>query len=103
MYAEALLNGAPVGESGLTADQAVNTVRHRAQLQPLSGVTLQDVWDERRAELAMEEDRFFDLIRTGQAAGVLSSLGFVSGKNDVFPIPANQRQLNPNLVQNPGY
>ena len=103
MYAEALLNGAPVGESGITADQAVNLVRHRAQLQPLSGVTLQNVWDERRAELAMEEDRFFDLIRTGQAAERLSSLGFTSGKNEVFPIPANQRQLNPNLVQNPGY
>ena len=103
MYAEALLNGAPMGESGMTADQAVNLVRHRAQLQPLSGVTLQDVWDERRAELAMEEDRFFDLIRTGQAAETLSSHGFTSGKNEVFPIPANQRQLNPNLIQNPGY
>lgn len=103
MYAEALLNGVPVGESGLTAEQAVNLVRHRAQLQLLSGVTLQNVWDERRAELAMEEDRFFDLIRTGQASEVLSSHGFTSGKNEVFPIPANQRQLNPNLVQNPGY
>ena len=103
MYAEALLNGAQVGESGLTIDQAVNLVRHRAQLQPLSGVTIQNVWDERRAELAMEEDRFFDLVRTGQAADVLAPHGFISGKNEIFPIPANQRQLNPNLVQNPGY
>ena len=103
MYAEALLNGAPVGKSGYTADHAVNLVRNRAQLQPLSGVTLQNVWDERRAELALEEDRFFDLIRTGQSSGVLSSHGFTPGKNEVFPIPANQRQLNPNLVQNPGY
>ena len=103
MYSEALLNGAPAGESGLTADQAVNLVRHRAQLQPLSGVTLQNVWDERRAELAMEEDRFFDLIRIGQATQVLSPHGYTSGKNEVFPIPANQRQLNPNLIQTPGY
>ena len=103
MYAEALLNGVPVGESGLTADQAINLVRHRAQLQPLSEVGLQDVWDERRAELALEEDRFFDLIRTGQAAKILSPHGFTAGKNELFPIPANQRQLNPNLVQNPGY
>ena len=29
--------------------------------------------------------------------------GFVSGKNELLPIPANQRQLNPNLLQNPGY
>jgi hypothetical protein len=103
MYAEALLNGAPVGKSGYTADHAVNLVRNRAQLQPLSGVTLQNVWDERRAELALEEDRFFDLIRTEQASEVLSPNGFTTGKNEIFPIPANQRQLNPNLVQNPGY
>ena len=103
MYAEALLNGAPVGDSGFTADHAVNLVRNRAQLQPLSGVTLQNVWDERRAELALEEDRFFDLIRTEQASEVLSPNGFTTGKNEIFPIPANQRQLNPNLVQNPGY
>lgn len=103
MYAEALLNGAAVGESGLTADDAVNIVRGRAQLQKISGVTLQDVWDERRAEFAMEEDRFFDLVRTGQAASVLAGKGYVEGKNNLFPIPANQRQLNPALEQNPGY
>ena len=103
MYAEALLNGAPIGVCGLTADDAVNQVRHRAQIPLISGVTFQDVWDERRAELALEEDRFFDLVRTGQAAEVLSPLGFVSGKNEVFPIPSNQRQLNSNLLQNPGY
>lgn len=103
MYAEALLNGAQVGESGLTAEQAVNLVRHRAQLQALNLVTLQDIWDERRAELALEEDRFFDLIRTGQATETLSPIGFTPGKNEIFPIPANQRQLNPYLIQNPGY
>ena len=103
MYAEALLNGSPVGTSGLTADDAVNLVRHRAQLPLLSGVTMRQIWDERRAELALEEDRFFDLIRTGQAATVLGPKGFTSGKNELLPIPANQRQLNPNLAQNPGY
>jgi hypothetical protein len=103
IYAEALLRGAPVGECGLSADDAVNLVRHRAELPLLNGVSLQDVWDERRAELAMEEDRFFDLVRTGQAASVLAPNGFTAGKNELLPIPANQRQLNPNLVQNPGY
>lgn len=103
MYAEALLNGAPVGSCGLNADDAVNQVRRRAQIPLISGATLNDVWDERRAELALEEDRFFDLVRTGQASEILASLGFVSGKNEIFPIPANQRQLNPNLIQNPGY
>ena len=103
MYAEALLNGAPVGSSGLSALDAVNIVRDRAEIPLLENVTLQDIWDERRAELALEEDRFFDLVRTGQAQSVLSSSGFVAGKNNLFPIPANQRQLNPNLEQNPSY
>ena len=103
MYAEALLNGAPVGSGGLSALDAVNMVRARAEIPSLSEVSLQDVWAERRAELAMEEDRFFDLVRTGRAVQVLAGKGYVDGKNNVFPIPANQRQLNPNLEQNPGY
>ncbi len=104
MHAEALINGAAVTlTSGLTADMAVNLVRERADLVTITGVTLQDIWDERRAELAMEQDRFFDLIRTGQAATALASKGFVTGKHEVYPIPASQIQLNNNLTQNTGY
>ncbi len=104
MYAEAKVRGATVAtQSGLSADDAVNLVRSRAGLDNLSGVTLQQLWDERRAELALEEDRFFDLVRTGQAASVLGSEGFTTGKNEVYPIPAAQIQLNPNLVQNDNY
>jgi hypothetical protein len=77
-------------------------VRKRAGLSDLSGVTLQQIWDERRAEFALEEDRFFDLIRTGQAASALAGK-FITGKHEVYPIPAAQMQLNPNLVQNNGY
>jgi hypothetical protein len=104
MYAEAKVRGATVPTtSGLTADDAVNLVRTRAGLLNLSGVTLQQIWDERRAELAMEEDRFFDLIRTGQAASALASKGFTVGKHEVFPIPSAQMQLNFHLTQNNGY
>ncbi len=104
MYAEAKVNGATtITTSGLSADDAVNLVRDRAGLMPLAGVTPQQIWDERRAELALEEDRFFDLVRTGQAATALASKGFVTGKNEVYPIPSAQRQLNPNLNQNDGY
>jgi hypothetical protein len=103
MYAEGILNGAPVGASGLSALDAVNLVRDRAEIPLLDNVTLQDVWDERRAEFAMEEDRFFDLVRTDQAAVLLSPAGYVEGKNNLFPIPSNQLQLNPNLEQNPFY
>jgi starch-binding outer membrane protein, SusD/RagB family len=104
MYAEALARGAAAYPGAVTsADEAVNIVRRRAGLADLAGVNLQVIWDERRAELAMEEDRFFDLIRTGQAAAALASKGFVQGKHEIYPIPAAQIQLNPSLQQNPGY
>jgi len=104
MYAEAWLNGATShNTSGFTGLSALNKVRNRAGLVSLGSLSQQAIWDERRAELAMEEDRFFDLIRTGQAATVLSGLGFSSPKNNVFPIPTTQMQLNSNLVQNPLY
>ncbi|MGE0079058.1 MAG: RagB/SusD family nutrient uptake outer membrane protein [Bacteroidales bacterium] len=104
MYAEALVNGATVPTTcGLSADDAINEVRYRAGLGNLSGATNQDIWDERRAELALEEDRFFDLIRTNQAATALQSKGFVVGKHEHYPIPSAQMQLNPNLTQNNGY
>jgi hypothetical protein len=51
----------------------------------------------------MEDDRFFDLVRTGQAATVLASKGFKANKNEVFPTPANQRQVNSGLNKTPGY
>lgn len=104
MYAEALVNGASGSLTcGLSADNAINEVRKRAGLTTITGAAQQDIWDERRAELAMEEDRFFDLIRTNQAATALQSKGFTIGKHEHYPIPAAQIQLNPNLTQNNGY
>ena len=104
MFAEAKLNGATTGNtSGYTALLAVNKVRDRVKLPLLNSVSLQDIWDERRAEFAMEEDRFFDLVRTGKAATVLANKGFKAPKNNVFPIPTAQMLLNTNLTQNPIY
>lgn len=103
IYAEAMANGASItSASGYTADMALNEVRSRAGL-PAASATLQNIYDERRAELALEENRFFDLVRWGKAPEVLGSKGFKAGKNELFPIPANQRQLNSALPQNPGY
>ncbi len=104
MFAEAKLNGATTGNtSGQTALSAVNEVRRRAKLTELNSVAVQDVYDERRAELALEENRYFDLIRTGRAQSVLGGKGFVASKHNLFPIPSTQMQLNTNLRQNPGY
>jgi len=103
IYAEAMANGASIAPaSGYTADMALNEVRARAGL-PATSATLEHIYDERRAELALEENRFFDLVRWGKAAEVLGPLGFTSGKNEVFPIPSEQRQLNPHLPATPGY
>lgn len=104
-YAEVLLMNAEAAlHVGGDAATPLNMVRERAGLPDIASPTLQDVWDERRAELALEEFRFYDLVRTGQAATVLGPLGFVNGKNEVFPVPQTEIDLsNGVLVQNPGY
>jgi len=104
MFAEAKVHGVTTrNTSGFSALSAINKVRERVKLPLLNSVILQDIWDERRAELAMEEDRFFDLVRTGQAATVLAVNGFSAPKNNLFPIPSAQMLLNTHLTQNPNY
>lgn len=73
---------------------------------------------ERRLELALEGHRFFDLVRWGIAdtyinnylsseeprlPANLTGVSFVKNKNEYFPIPQTEIDLNPNLKQNPGY
>lgn len=62
VYAEALLQGA--SQTAISADDAVNIVRSRAGQDPLNGVTLDQLVDEKYAELSMEwGKRFFDMVR----------------------------------------
>ncbi len=97
--AEALLNGA-TGTS--TALDDVNTIRDRAGLADLAGpVTLDIILDERRKEFAFEGHRWFDLTRTDQAIEVLPNVA--SSDQYLWPIPQGERDVNPNLAQNPGY
>lgn len=59
---------------------------------------------ERRVELALENERYFDLIRTGNAATVLGPLGWKAGKNEFWPIPQTEIDNSGGVLkQNPGY
>lgn len=138
MRAEALIQ---LDEGGI--DEAVgliNQVRNRAaqstsmisgyeteygvhiNIQPYSGTYTKDealkmLKFERRLELAMESDRFFDLVRWGEAADVLneyyaeeadnctiySSASFTADKNEYLPIPFAQISAsNGHYTQNIG-
>ena len=89
------------------AVDAYNQVRERAGLDPhVLGVdvTTQDdvieaILQERRVELALEGDRWTDLIRTGDAVALLGIDPF----QQLFPIPQSELDVAPNLEQNPGY
>lgn len=98
----------------LAALTSLNMVRERARRNAEPGVLpdvsasgqalLDAILHERRVELGLEGHRFFDLVRQGRAGEVLGSLGFQSGKHEVFPIPQQQIDLsNGVLTQNPGY
>jgi hypothetical protein len=98
-YADVLLlNAEAKVRKGQNGDVPFNLVRQRAKLNPITGVTLTQVLDERRAEFACEwwGERYNDLIRTGQAATVLAPQGFAPGLEYV-PVPQTQKDLNPNL------
>ena len=98
MEAEALLQGG--GDAG-RALALLSAVRARVGLTPVAA-TLPNIYNERRLELATEGHRFFDLVRTGQAATFLGSKGFKTGKHELLPIPLTELS-NTKLVQNPGY
>ncbi|MCF6180628.1 RagB/SusD family nutrient uptake outer membrane protein [Lutibacter sp.] len=82
------------GYLNMVRDRAFGDASHRVT------ATKEAIWHERRLELAMEGDRLFDLIRTGQAATVLPN--FIVGKNEIFPIPQREIDIS-GLTQNPGY
>ncbi|MBK1897141.1 RagB/SusD family nutrient uptake outer membrane protein [Chryseobacterium paridis] len=110
-FAEILLiNAEAANELGntSTATTNLNKVRTRATLPGTTATTQATlrtaIWHERRVELALEGDRFVDLVRTGQAATVLAPYGFKAGKNEVFPIPLDAMdQSHGAFTQNPGY
>jgi hypothetical protein len=95
------------GANSAKAD--LNMIRDRAGLPPTVASTKEEmlaaILQERRMELFVEwGHRWFDLKRTGKASEVLSVLKPRWDPTDVlYPIPYNELQLNPNMMQNAGY
>jgi hypothetical protein len=112
-YADVLLmNAEASNELGQSAAAItnLNLIRSRAGLPATKAASQAElrtaIWNERRLELAMEHDRFFDLVRQGRAAQVMRAAGknFVAGKHELLPVPSLQIQLSGGkLDQNPGY
>ena len=128
LYAEACAQTGSKTSEGLNA---LNQVRRRAGLPDESALTLPMVKDEKRAEMVFEGERFFDLVRWGDAPAVLAerglnsyrfrgyvkgstlydievtpvpgATGFQSGKDELFPFPYSETVLNPDLKQNQGW
>jgi starch-binding outer membrane protein, SusD/RagB family len=112
-YAEVLLIKAEADNNLANTSSAVmllNQVRARAGLGPTTASSQTDVqtaiWNERRVELAMEHDRFWDIVRQGRAAQVMQTNGknFTAGINELLPIPSTEIALSGGrLKQNNGY
>lgn len=126
-YAEVLLMLAEVlNEQNQTAEarEFLNRVRRRAGLNDLNisdqAALREAILKERRVELAFENKRWIDLVRTGNAIEVMTAYGSklksdpayyylssasynVNEHHLLFPIPFLEIQVNPDLEQNPGY
>jgi hypothetical protein len=113
-----LLRAEAYNNKGDIADAAtlVNKVRNRVGLANTTASSQPDmalaIEKERRLELAFEGQRRFDLLRTGRAIAVMNAQKDGVGNNLnynvqpfmlIYPIPQQQLDLNPKLVQNPSY
>ncbi|MCC8197059.1 MAG: RagB/SusD family nutrient uptake outer membrane protein [Tannerellaceae bacterium] len=126
-YADVLLMAAEANNRKASPDDAkalryINEVRARVN-QPALSVTGNDLFaaikQERRLELAFEWVRYQDLIRWGDAATVLANQGKQIPRGDgsylelsdagfkerhwLLPFPETEVNVNPNIVQNPGW
>ncbi|NKI31745.1 RagB/SusD family nutrient uptake outer membrane protein [Croceivirga thetidis] len=118
-YADVLLLHveASIGSGTSTTDaaalQSFQMVRDRAfpatAPNSVSSVSKEELLNERRVELAFENQRWFDLLRFGVAESVLGAhsdeMGYIfSGRDLLLPIPAREINLSDGLLtQNPGY
>ncbi|MEO7211774.1 RagB/SusD family nutrient uptake outer membrane protein [Mucilaginibacter sp.] len=125
-YADVLLLLAEALNEQGKAGQAIpyiNQVRTRAGLAATAAISQTDmrvaIAKERRVELAFENHRWLDLVRTGQAINVMTAFGAtiktqqpylptnaytnITQNRLLFPIPQSELDINKQLQQNPGY
>lgn len=118
-YADLLLIAAEAANEIGNSSQAleyVNMVRERARQgneDILPDFTMTDqaelrnaIYHERRVELAMEQHRYFDLVRQGRAQEVFAVLGitWTPDKHEVYPVPQSEIDISGgSITQNPGY
>ncbi|GGG89495.1 membrane protein [Parapedobacter pyrenivorans] len=117
MRAEALNE---IGGPTEAAYNMINAIRERARNRDgnnqngypeiLSGLTKEGfrdaVLEERAIELGFEGHRWFDLVRTKRLVETIKAAHpdyQVAEKHYLFPIPADELIINPNLEQNPGW
>ena len=111
-----LMNAEAANELGSPSQAltSLNKVRARARggnPNILPDVTTTDqtalrnaIYKERQVELAMENDRYFDVIRQGRGAEVFGVKGWKANKNEVWPIPETEIEQSSGLLkQNLGY
>jgi starch-binding outer membrane protein, SusD/RagB family len=115
-YADVLLMRAEaVNEQGNPAAAApfINQVRQRAHLADLPAtLSVEEMRDrilrERALEFGLEAQRLADLKRHDLLTPALVAHDpefefFTAGKAERLPIPQTERDLNPNITQNPGW
>jgi len=87
----------------LTIRENIDALRSRAGLEPTTADTYDAlklaVENERRHEFAFEGHRWFDLVRTKRAVGLLG----INEDYTLFPIPLSEMQTNKLMQQNDGY
>ena len=109
-YADVILMAAEAAnELGNTATAAtyVNMIRNRAGLPNTTALNQIDMRNaikhERRIEFALEFERFYDLVRWGDAVTVLANKGY-QDRNKYFPIPQSAIDKSQGVLkQNPDY
>ncbi len=109
-YADVLLMDSEAANEAGTGDPyfGVNLVRARAGLPPLAGLSKEDlrkaIRKERRFELTLEFNGFFDMQRWGTIDTEAAKSGYATDNSHyVYPIPERETNINPNLIQNESY